>query len=135
YLSEGHYQVTLSVTDNSGCTQTFNLNPAIVVNMPSSLFQIAGPNHRCDSLTAYFKNLSVNADGYLWDFGDGNTSTSKDAVHLYSFAGTYDVTLTIFRGNCVSNYAIPHAIKVDTAHAAFSRKKDGICMPITATYT
>ena len=31
---------------------------------------------------------------YLWDFGDGETSTSDDPVHDYATAGTYQVTLT-----------------------------------------
>ncbi|MEX0275483.1 MAG: malectin domain-containing carbohydrate-binding protein, partial [Flavobacteriaceae bacterium] len=32
---------------------------------------------------------------YLWDFGDGNTSTSSDPVHTYSSEGNYDATLTV----------------------------------------
>lgn len=32
---------------------------------------------------------------YLWDFGDGNTSTARNPAHTYRNAGTYNVTLTI----------------------------------------
>jgi len=32
---------------------------------------------------------------YLWDFGDGNTSTSENVNHTYTQAGTYAVSLTI----------------------------------------
>lgn len=32
---------------------------------------------------------------YLWDFGDGNTSSEANPVHLYRESGTYDVTLTV----------------------------------------
>ena len=43
-----------------------------------------------------FINLSSdNAVSYLWDFGDGTTSTEKDPVHVYSNAGYYEVKLTI----------------------------------------
>lgn len=45
-------------------------------------------------LTVSFNNTSVNADSYLWDFGDGNTSTEANPVHTYETDGTYDVTLT-----------------------------------------
>jgi len=31
---------------------------------------------------------------YLWDFGDGSTSTIQNPSHTYSSAGTYNVTLT-----------------------------------------
>ncbi len=36
---------------------------------------------------------------YLWDFGDGNTSTEVNPSHTYSSAGTYDVTLTVTDSN------------------------------------
>jgi PKD repeat protein len=32
---------------------------------------------------------------YLWDFGDGGTSTSQNPSHTYSSYGTFDVTLTV----------------------------------------
>ncbi|MEM9548300.1 MAG: CotH kinase family protein [Bacteroidota bacterium] len=36
--------------------------------------------------------------GYLWDFGDGNTSTSEEPEHTYESAGGYQVCLTVFAG-------------------------------------
>ena len=51
--------------------------------------------------------LVVNFDGddsfdpdaepitYLWDFGDGNTSTEANPTHTYTSGGTFDVTLTV----------------------------------------
>jgi PKD repeat protein len=32
---------------------------------------------------------------WLWDFGDGNTSTEQNPSHIYNDAGTYTVTLTV----------------------------------------
>ncbi len=32
---------------------------------------------------------------YLWDFGDGNTSTEKNPTHTYNTPGTYTVVLTV----------------------------------------
>ena len=40
-----------------------------------------------------FANNSVNATSYLWDFGDGNTSTVMNPVHAYNAAGTYTIQL------------------------------------------
>jgi len=45
-----------------------------------------------------FVNLSENADTYLWDFGDGSTSTEINPVRTYS-SGTYTVSLTASKGD------------------------------------
>ncbi len=50
--------------------------------------------------TFAFTDLSVNATAWLWDFGDGNTSTDQNPVHTYAAAGTYNVLLTAKRGSC-----------------------------------
>ncbi len=43
----------------------------------------------------FFKNLSENAVSYLWDFGDGETSTEMEPRHQYSNEGFYDITLVV----------------------------------------
>ena len=42
-----------------------------------------------------FANQSDNATTYLWDLGDGTTSTEIDPVHIYPGEGSYTVTLTV----------------------------------------
>ena len=41
-----------------------------------------------------FTNTSFNASSFMWDFGDGNTSTEKSPTHTYASTGTYNVVLT-----------------------------------------
>ena len=48
---------------------------------------------------AEFKNTSVNATSYHWDFGDGNTSTEKDPTHSYAEVGDFTVVLTAMLDN------------------------------------
>jgi hypothetical protein len=40
-----------------------------------------------------FNNLSINADTYLWDFGDGRSSSLKNPTNIYATGSTYVVTL------------------------------------------
>ena len=48
-------------------------------------------------------NVLVSANtnaNYLWDFGDGNTSTLATPCHSYATEGNYNVTLTVNSPNC-----------------------------------
>jgi PKD repeat protein len=47
-------------------------------------------------LEATFTNASMYGDTYLWDFGDGITSTEMSPVHVFAAEGTYTVTLWVF---------------------------------------
>lgn len=49
-------------------------------------------------LTVQFKDASFgNPTSWLWDFGDGTTSTQKDPAHTFK-SGIYSVTLTVSNG-------------------------------------
>ena len=43
--------------------------------------------------TIEFINQSIYANSYFWDFGDGNTDTTENPVHIYEEAGIYQVEL------------------------------------------
>ncbi|MGU3377535.1 T9SS type A sorting domain-containing protein [Chryseobacterium sp. M5A1_1a] len=44
--------------------------------------------------TVQFTNKTQAATTYLWDFGDGTTSTQKDPLHTFTSAGNYTIKLT-----------------------------------------
>jgi len=46
------------------------------------------------NLEVVFDNNSFWATSYLWNFGDGQTSTEKNPTHLYAQKGVYNVSLT-----------------------------------------
>ncbi len=42
-----------------------------------------------------FNNCSYGAESYLWDFGDGFTSTETSPEHIYAESDTFTVTLNV----------------------------------------
>ncbi|HMN05843.1 MAG TPA: PKD domain-containing protein [Flavobacteriales bacterium] len=52
-------------------------------------------------------NLSSGGGGtlqYLWDFGDGSTSTEAYPTHEYGGQGPYQLCLTVWGANCTDTY-------------------------------
>lgn len=49
-------------------------------------------------VTVQFENQTINANSYLWRFGDGTTSTSANPQHTFSTAGNYNVQLVAYGG-------------------------------------
>jgi len=85
---------TVSLTINGSLTET-KTNFIIVNTVPSSAFTFSGSNYTVD-----FTNNSSDATTYLWDFGDGETSTLENPVHTFTTSGTFTVALTAFNLNC-----------------------------------
>lgn len=48
-------------------------------------------------------DASVGATSWLWDFGDGNTSTEQNPIHTYEAEGDYVITLTVNGLPCPSS--------------------------------
>lgn len=75
----------------------------------------------CAPYTITFQNRSIDADSYLWDFGDGITSEFENPTHTYA-EGVY--TLKYYARNdegCIDSVIAPDAINVyPTPQAAFS---------------
>ncbi len=57
---------------------------------PAAAFSFA-----VNGLSAAFTDASAGAITWLWDFGDGNTSTQENPTHNYAAPGTYSVELFI----------------------------------------
>ncbi len=50
-----------------------------------------------------FANASTNSGSFLWNFGDGGTSTALNPSHTYMNPGSYTVSLTASGGACGSD--------------------------------
>ncbi len=64
-----------------------------------------------------FKNNSSNGISFLWNFGDGNSSTAFEPNHTYNNYGNYTVKLVTYGGSCgVDSITKTEYISVDTAN-------------------
>lgn len=95
-LEEGVYDI--SVTDVNGCTQSAKVNLKDLVVPPNAFF-----THTADNLSVAF-NYNNATGTYLWDFGDGNTSSQSSPVYEYCDPGTYQVCLTVTNGCGTDNF-------------------------------
>ncbi len=96
----GEYDVSLTVEAN-GCVDTFTWPVEII---PDPTIAFTGGGEGCPPFIAHFNNQSFTATTaqYLWDFGDGTTSTQANPYHIYNHTGVYDVMLTMTTGGgCV----------------------------------
>lgn len=83
YLNESGFALTWE------CTQP---NSPPTANFASSV------QETCSGAVS-FTDQSINgATSWLWNFGDGNTSTDQNPSHTYQNEGTYTVTLTATNG-------------------------------------
>ena len=61
----------------------------------------ASPTTICAGQTVQFTDQSTSPTAivsWVWDFGDGNSSTVQNPSHVYTTAGTYTVILTANNG-------------------------------------
>ena len=63
---------------------------------PTPELAFTGRGEGCAPFTVDFTNLSLYANNYHWDFGDGTTVFSENATHSFNEAGTYNITLKAF---------------------------------------
>lgn len=90
-LAGGTY--TVIVTDSTGCTNSSTVTILGDTTIPHF-------THAINGMQVTFTNNTINADSYLWQFGDGNTSTNPNPIYTYSAPTVYQVILTAFTNGC-----------------------------------
>jgi gliding motility-associated-like protein len=95
---EGCYDVSLTVTNNNGCTATqLYTDIACVYESPIASFSTdQDVLNEIDPLVSFYNN-SVNASSFEWEFGDGTNSFAENPIHTYpDDAASYLVTLVAY---------------------------------------
>ena len=101
-LPIGDYRYRLTAFDSTTCNKVdvSAFQKIKVVQKPQASFTW-GPNPPEPNVPVRFTNTSMFADTYLWNFGDGESSTLVNPVHEYNATGMYDAQLIAYsRAGC-----------------------------------
>jgi gliding motility-associated-like protein len=137
YATFGTYTIKLTVRDNDCIDE--HIETVTIRPIPPILDFTYDPAFGCSPLTVQFTNTSQYADpgSYVWNFGDGGTSTSVNPVHTYFEPGRYSVSLTATNvlGQLV-HIDKPEIIEVyDAPTAQFATYPKVLNIPVDPLYT
>lgn len=123
YAIEGKYTIGLTVKDANGCSETKTFSDTIKVSKPLNISISASTTEACASpMTTTFSPTITNGTAveYLWDFGDGNSSTEQNPAYTYNADGSYNVTFSATTNTgCVNSKTFNDFIKINTFDVDF----------------
>ena len=91
YTEFAIYQVSMTAS-SFGCDSPPEINPVFPKPIPYSDFNM-NPNYGGSQGKVQFVNGSIYAETYLWDFGNGQSSTVESPIEVYEDDSTYIITL------------------------------------------
>ena len=94
-IPKDEYIINFQFKDTTGLWSSVISDTIVKTPLPIPIFS-ADSSAFCDQGTVTFINNSIDGDEYLWDFGDGNTSTDVEPTHTYVQPGIYNVNLTAY---------------------------------------
>ena len=133
FSAGGSYTATL-INTYAVCTDTLTKN-ITVRNAPVINFKASDTTKCQPILTTNFTN-NTNASTYLWNFGDGSTSTQTSPNHSYNNFGTYNVTLIAKdTAGCSDTLTKQAYIKIAKPTINFAGLPAKGCIPATINFS
>ena len=129
YLNTGTFSATLLVTNISGSSTFVRTNYITVQNVP-----VANFSYGVNNLTVSFNNSSLGGTTYLWNFGDGSTSTQQSPSHTYIMGGTYTVTMSV-TNTCGTTTSTQQVALISAPTVGFSATPTSGCGPLAVQFT
>jgi gliding motility-associated-like protein len=96
YENPGNYDITLTVTNSTGCTNTLTINDLVeVYEVPVADFFAEPQAATIDNPTIRFtEQINIPFSIITWDFGDGGAASGEASPrHTYTAPGTYYVVM------------------------------------------
>jgi len=136
YANYGTYNVCLTITNNNGCSDTYCHTVTVSQNSCGLSFSYTQNSNGSYSFLPTMSGTISNPT-YLWNFGDGTTSTNHDPSHLFATAGLYNVCLTVSGGGISCTYCDSAYFNTttNTCDANFTYQINGLAVSFTSTST
>lgn len=129
YNVAGSYDVKLVVGNSIGVDSIVLQDHVVIEPAPIAAFTVG-----VNQLTASFTNTSADATSYMWDFGDGSTSSDPNPNYIYSTGGVYTVELTAISA-CGTDVFSQQVSVQSTPIASFTSDVVDGCVDLTVSYT
>jgi len=99
YAVAGNYTVTLTITDSNGKTASSTSLKVIQDRPPTAAFTFTPTGPITGQTVSFDASSSSDTDGsivaYAWNFGDLTTGSGVTTSHVYTSAGTFNITLIV----------------------------------------
>lgn len=105
FAGPGTYDVQLVLVDSNYCN-SYEVLHAVNFTVASTIVADFAVSNLCINQDISIVDKSVGAATYLWDFGDGTTSTDSKPIHTYTTPGNYTITQTISNPNSCNLTAV-----------------------------
>ncbi len=132
YADTGLFNVKLKIW-KGGCSDSITFIKYVHINPPVAKFVIGSDCKK--PFERVFTNMSIGADQWFWDFGDGNNSTLQHPVHTYTSTGSYTVSLKVVNNTYGCDHTSTKFIQVINTKASFTSVDTNICKGSKVTFT
>ena len=123
YMTEGTFDVLLSVQNETGIGSSAQLDYITVLDEPQADFDFD-----VNGRTVDFTNLTNGGSVFIWDFGDTHASTNENPQHTYDMDGDYNVTLNVTNA-CGSSQITKTVVVATPPMAGFTYMQMDQCVP------
>jgi gliding motility-associated-like protein len=130
YAAPGVYNVKLR-NDYGTCFDSV-VRTITVLGLPTPDFNAPDVIDCKAPFTVNFNNISVGGTSWLWNFGDGGTSTLQTPSHTYNATGNYTVSLIATGANgCSDSIIKPQFVRIQAPIVAINGLPIEGCVPFT----
>ncbi|MEJ7735837.1 MAG: PKD domain-containing protein [Chitinophagaceae bacterium] len=137
YKDTGNFTVRLTVTDQSGCTDSAVVKNAVIITSPKAAFKAENTLFCPGGSLQFTDSSSGKGLSYIWDFGDGTSSTLQNPTHIYSGGDNfYTVKLSIQdTAGCMDSSTKINYVQIKAPKSAFNASDTvSICVPFEAGF-